>query len=159
MSNNRDTEVFQVLRRQVGQDRLVYLILAECRLILSKAQAPQPDRDVHFGAPNSGLQRIIVRSGESVQEFRDWRFSVSIGATVKAVPRSLLTYPVPIVSGDLRRQGWCQAMLYRGLRIGFFHIADDGLPAIVHMDVLDAGKLLTAITAPFKPARRSAHRR
>ena len=32
-----------------------------------------------------------------------------------------------------------------GLRIGFFHIADDGLPTIVHMDVLDVDNLLTAV--------------
>jgi hypothetical protein len=36
------------------------------------------------------------------------------------------------------------------LRIGFFHIADDGLPTIVDMDVLDADKLLTAIPQASK---------
>jgi len=51
-----DAKLLQVLSRQVRS------------LILSKAKAPQPDRDVHFGAPNSGLQHIIVRSGQSVQE-------------------------------------------------------------------------------------------
>ena len=30
------------------------------------------------------------------------------------------------------------------LRIGFFHIADDGLPTIIYMHVLDADNLLTA---------------
>jgi hypothetical protein len=30
--------------RQARKDRLVYLILAECRLILSEAKAPQPDQ-------------------------------------------------------------------------------------------------------------------
>jgi len=32
------------------------------------------------------------------------------------------------------------------LRIGFFHIADDGLPTIVDMDMFDADKLLPADT-------------
>jgi hypothetical protein len=54
------------------------------------------------------------------------------------------------VSGDWRRKGWCQAMLYRGLRIGFFHIADESLPTIVHMDVLDANKLVPAVAQPPK---------
>src|SRR5208282_4344836 len=31
-----------------------------------------------------------------------------------------------------------------------FHIADDGLPTVVHMDVLDADKLLTAVTQASK---------
>ena len=31
------------------QNRLVYLILAECRLVLPEAQAPQPDDNVHDG--------------------------------------------------------------------------------------------------------------
>jgi hypothetical protein len=36
------------------------------------------------------------------------------------------------------------------LRTGFFHIADDGLPTIVDMDMFDADKLMTAITQPSK---------
>jgi hypothetical protein len=31
-----------------------------------------------------------------------------------------------------------------------FHIANDGLPSIVHMNVLDTHKLMTAITQPSK---------
>ena len=42
--------------RQVRQDRLVYLVLAECRLILPEAQAPQPDHDVHEGTRTSGCR-------------------------------------------------------------------------------------------------------
>jgi hypothetical protein len=34
------------------------------------------------------------------------------------------------------------------LRIGFFHIADDGLPTIVDMDMFDADNLLSAMTQP-----------
>ena len=52
VSNNGDAEVLEVLRRQIGQNRLVYLILAECRLILPEAQAPQPNHDVHGSAHN-----------------------------------------------------------------------------------------------------------
>jgi hypothetical protein len=62
----------------------------ERSLIFSKAKAPQPDRDVHFGAPNSGLQHIIVRSGQSVQEVPDGWFSASISVGVKTVPRSTI---------------------------------------------------------------------
>ena len=32
------------------------------------------------------------------------------------------------------------------MRILLFNVADDGLPPIVHMDVLDADNLLTAVT-------------
>ena len=34
--------------------------------------------------------------------------------------------------------------------VGLFHIPDDSLSAIVHMDMLDAGKLLPAITQASK---------
>ena len=44
-------KVFEVLRRQFGQDLLIYLVLAESRLVLLEAQAPQPDHNVHHGAP------------------------------------------------------------------------------------------------------------
>jgi hypothetical protein len=62
------TQLTQMIFREVGQDALVYLVLAEYRLILFEAKAPQPDDDVHNSAPNSGLLHIIVRPGESVQE-------------------------------------------------------------------------------------------
>ena len=53
MPDKSDTKVLQVLRRQVRQDRVVDLILAECRLILFEAKPPQPTSDVHGGAPGS----------------------------------------------------------------------------------------------------------
>jgi hypothetical protein len=47
MTESRDAKLLQVLRRQVRQDTVVYFVVAERGLILPKAQAPQPDRDVH----------------------------------------------------------------------------------------------------------------
>jgi hypothetical protein len=49
-----DAKLLQVLFRQARKNRLVYLILAECRLILPEAKAPQPDYNVHDGAYNRG---------------------------------------------------------------------------------------------------------
>ena len=49
-----DAKLLQVLFRQARKNRLVYLIVAECRLVLTEAQAPQPDRNVHDGAHNRG---------------------------------------------------------------------------------------------------------
>ena len=37
----RDAKLFQVLVRQARENRLVYVILAECSLILPEAQAPR----------------------------------------------------------------------------------------------------------------------
>src|SRR6516162_5655984 len=54
MPNCCDAKLLQGLVRQARQNRLLYLVLAECRLILPEAQAPQPDHDVHFGAPTIG---------------------------------------------------------------------------------------------------------
>ncbi len=63
-----DAKLFQVLGREARQDPFVDLILAEDNLVFPEAKAPQPNHDVHYGAPNSGLPHIIVRAGESVQE-------------------------------------------------------------------------------------------
>jgi hypothetical protein len=52
--NRNDAKLLQRLVRQAGKNRLVYVILAECRLILPEAQAPQPDHNVHDGAPAIG---------------------------------------------------------------------------------------------------------
>src|ERR1700719_2080468 len=49
-----DPKLLQGLVRQTRKDRLVYFILAECRLILPEAQAQQPDHNVHDGARTQG---------------------------------------------------------------------------------------------------------
>src|SRR5262245_51877943 len=69
VSKRRDAEFLQVLVRQARKNRLVYVILAEDRLILPEAQAPQPDHDVHDGALN-GLPLMIVQPGRGVQHSR-----------------------------------------------------------------------------------------
>jgi hypothetical protein len=51
---------------------------------------------------------------------------------------------------SLRRSDFCVAHCSSTLHIRLFHIADDGLPAIVYMDVLDADKLLAAVTQASK---------
>ena len=50
MSNDIDAEVPQVLRCQRRQNRVVYLVLAEYRLVPFEAQAPQPNDDIHDDA-------------------------------------------------------------------------------------------------------------
>ena len=55
MPESRDAKLLQVLSRQVREDGLVNVVIAERSLILSEAQAPQPDHHVHGWAPNSGL--------------------------------------------------------------------------------------------------------
>jgi hypothetical protein len=61
-----DAKLFQVLVRQTRKNRLVYLVLAECCLILFEAKAPQPTRKVHDGALN-GLPLMIVQPSRRVQ--------------------------------------------------------------------------------------------
>jgi site-specific recombinase XerD len=61
--------------RQARKDRLVYLILAEGRLILPKAKAPQPDHNVHDGAPTLMVCRLVIyRHGLRVSEACDLRW-------------------------------------------------------------------------------------
>ena len=54
MSNNGDANLLQVLSRQVREDRLVNVVVAEDRLVLREAQAPQLNHNVHDGAHNRG---------------------------------------------------------------------------------------------------------
>ena len=55
VSNDVDTKVLQVLGCDGRQDRLVYLVLAERRLIPFEAQAPQPTPEVHKRALNASM--------------------------------------------------------------------------------------------------------
>ena len=58
--NRGDAKLLEGLLRQARKNRFVYVVLAECRLVVSKAKAPQPDHDVHDGAPRFALEHIIV---------------------------------------------------------------------------------------------------
>ena len=68
MPNRCDAKLLQGLVRQARKNRFVYLILAERRLILPEAQAPQPDHDVHSLRPQSVATHIMVWLGGRVQE-------------------------------------------------------------------------------------------
>src|SRR5262249_29178044 len=59
----RYAKLLEVLRREVRQDRLVYLVLAEYRLILPEAQAPQPDHNVHDSAQTQGCGPSLCGRG------------------------------------------------------------------------------------------------
>ena len=51
VTDRTNADFLQVLLREARQDPLVYLVIAECRLVSFEAQAPQPTSDVHRGAP------------------------------------------------------------------------------------------------------------
>ena len=63
----RDAKLLQVFSRQVRQNRVVDVVLAENSLVLSEAQAPQPDRDVHDEAPSSVLEHIRLAARDPQQ--------------------------------------------------------------------------------------------
>ena len=71
MPQRRDAKLLQVFSRQVRQDRLVDVVLAEHSLVLSEAKAPQPDHDVHDGV-QAPPRRIA--SLEGLGEFLEWRW-------------------------------------------------------------------------------------
>ena len=72
MPERGDAKLLQVLRRQARKNRLVYLVLAECRLVLPEAQAPQPDHNVHDGAPTRGWRTSSSGRREGVQDRLDY---------------------------------------------------------------------------------------
>ena len=51
MSDDTDAQVLQVLRRQARKNRLVNLVVSECPFVSFEAKVPQPNQDVHGGAP------------------------------------------------------------------------------------------------------------
>ena len=65
MADDGDAKVLQVIGRQVRQDLVGYLVLAESRLILPEAQAPQPGHNIHDAALIA-LGRMIGRTKRDV---------------------------------------------------------------------------------------------
>jgi hypothetical protein len=70
-----DAKLLQVLVPQARENRLVFVILAEDRLVLAEAQAPQPDHDVHDGAHNREWR--TSSAGEARVSRADWIMGVS----------------------------------------------------------------------------------
>jgi hypothetical protein len=70
-----DAKLLQRLVRQAGENRLVYVIFAECRLIPTEAQAPQPEHNVHGAPHNQGWW--ISSSGEVRVSRADWIMGLS----------------------------------------------------------------------------------
>ena len=58
MPDRSDTKILQILCGQTRQDGIVDVILAERRLVLFEAKAPQPTFDVHGVA--SVRQRCMI---------------------------------------------------------------------------------------------------
>jgi hypothetical protein len=54
-----DTQILQVLRRQIRQDSLIDMVFAECPLVLFEAKAPQPTPDIHDRRPQLPPAGII----------------------------------------------------------------------------------------------------
>lgn len=63
MPDKADAQILQVLRRQAWQDPLVDRIVAECSLVLFKAEAPQPTSEVHDRARTPLLSRAPLSKG------------------------------------------------------------------------------------------------
>src|SRR5690349_11693958 len=53
-----DPKLLQGLVRQARQNRLVYFIVAESRLVLPETEAPKPDHDVHEYAHSRGGEHL-----------------------------------------------------------------------------------------------------
>jgi hypothetical protein len=49
VADRTDADFLQVRQRKAREDPLVYVILAECRLILFEAEHPQPTSEIHAG--------------------------------------------------------------------------------------------------------------
>ena len=62
-----DAKLLQMLFRQARKNRLIYFVLAKCRLILPEAQA-RSQTTMSMTAPTQRCRDIIVRSGQSVQD-------------------------------------------------------------------------------------------
>src|SRR5262245_58135430 len=85
MPDKSDTKILQVLCRQTRQDRVVDLILAECRLIFFEAKPPQPTSDVHDHTHHwfAACQRTPMRN-----ICLAWYSPAASGRMVAALPMS-----------------------------------------------------------------------
>ena len=76
-SAQRNTDLAEMILRQIVQNRFVDGVLAECRLILFEAKAPQPTPEVHRNALTcparmmvQAKQRVHCRGSSRVERFK-----------------------------------------------------------------------------------------
>ena len=106
MPNSRDAKLLQGLVRQTRKNRLVYFILAECRLILSEAQAPQPDHDVHDGAHNQWWRASSAGEGRVSRVAFGFPGLRKVPRTLAAASTALRANHRPLLLGEqLRMNG------------------------------------------------------
>ena len=63
----QNAELLQVLIREIGQDAVVYCVIAKRGLVLLKAKAPQPARHVHDTTVLTQACAMIDRTWRPVQ--------------------------------------------------------------------------------------------
>src|SRR5262244_3659984 len=89
MSDRTNAQLLQVFRRQPRQDRIVDLILSECRLVSFEVKTPQPTLDVY-----EALHLLLLRHRRHSQRHSPKRFSMRAklraGAIAAAVTWLLL---------------------------------------------------------------------
>jgi hypothetical protein len=83
VTDRAHADFLQVLLRKDREDLLVYLVVSECRLVSFEAQAPQPNRDVHGGAPCQVHMNIEVKLCPEPA-----RLNVSDGSNASLSPRA-----------------------------------------------------------------------
>src|SRR5271163_2825534 len=66
--DDSDAEVLQVVERQLRQHRAVDLIVPERRLILPKAEVPEPDPDIHRCSLKRAARPMMVPRGRDVHD-------------------------------------------------------------------------------------------
>ena len=91
-----------VFRRQVRQDLLVDRVLAECRLLLPEAKAPQPTSDVHGGAPVRLALHDPLRETACLGERPVWVMSVVFWQFAECLLTPLTAGRVEMWRGDGR---------------------------------------------------------
>jgi hypothetical protein len=59
VTDRTNADFLQVLLCEAREDPLVYLVVAERSLVSFEAQAPQPNHDIHGGAPTLPAHMIV----------------------------------------------------------------------------------------------------
>jgi hypothetical protein len=73
MADHRDAEVLEILDRQLRQHVAVDLVVAERRLVLPEAEAPQPTADIHPVSLRPPAPMMVLRCGRVHNVYREGR--------------------------------------------------------------------------------------
>jgi CO/xanthine dehydrogenase Mo-binding subunit len=100
ISYRGDAKLLQVLFRQARKNRLVYLVLAESRLVFFEAEAPQPTPDTWTASTSSPKRRCLPYNSGANASRVTYMLCRAVGDATEVVKKKIFKHAAALLECD-----------------------------------------------------------